>query len=121
MYLAGTPADTILDAQSVVWQHVDRLPTCRVQAGHCSCMQAKSKEDKERVAALKAVAGDTGEAVGSGTKGKKPKKEKRPTIKSAYMVGCLGCAGCACMNAACACQQECNMKLLDLILFTIEC
>lgn len=52
-------------------------------------MQAKSKEDKERVAALKAAAGGVdGKEAGSGSVAKKAKKEKRPTVKSAYMVCC---------------------------------
>jgi hypothetical protein len=71
-------------------------------------MQAKSREDKERVAALKAAAGDADGEAGGGSTGKKPKKEKRPTIKSAYMVcrqtaarspNCWGVATSAQLNA----------------------
>lgn len=51
-------------------------------------MQASAKEDKERVTALKAEAGNDGEAAGGAGKEKKPKKEKKLTIKSAYMVRC---------------------------------
>jgi hypothetical protein len=70
-----------------IWD-AERLGTCCSQPRHVRwpCMQAKSKEDKERVAALKAAAGADGEEAGSGSTAKKPKKEKRPTIKSAYMV-----------------------------------
>lgn len=49
-------------------------------------MQAKSKDDKERVTALGAEGGDAEQGGSGAGKEKKAKKERKPTVKSAYMV-----------------------------------
>lgn len=68
-------------------------------------MQAKAKEDKERVAALKAEGGEAGQAGGSVGKENKAKKERKPTIKSAYMVRCP-----LLMNSARCADRACSYK-----------